>query len=1178
MVKRKRISNGEKREGKSIPDPPLSLVRLLQEDKEVLNYFTALQRNLSNDVKRWKDKALQYKKQVEELGGITSKKATETRKEKKGVTKSRRKNDKKENDQMPPLTTVQIHHGKEEVHPQQDIEALQAKSTKVRRDDSSLSEDMKDDESLDSLLKEEVAAMKRKPHYIEDKLKGNPQKSMLNDEDSSSSGFSELAREMNEQFESNDGPSLTTIHTNRDVNNDERTKKEIMDSIYEAYESLRYCGISLVDVSPIEKQGSQQTSTFDKAQVESTTPRTEGNNSDQYSNGNGYLTLIENPENTENGEKSTAIDDKQIRNQIKLTRRSDEDVVQNIFICLRTLIRAPTLRENIGFECDPIAQAWYQPFMSRGFIPACFEVDLNKSPVDVQEEKIDYQHPLVKGLEMIIKSLIIMDTYHPEILAKEEEFEKILQYSSYDADTTRHIKEGMLNRNISSLILQSLEGEIISHWGRVDRTMRSSIATSDVASDYQDSASDDESVKHEITPFHDSFRFSSKLQNRMFLLLERICLAQIVSRLLHHHRDEQRLFGLLIDYLISNVPSRALEDYPRYAPTMSMCIIEALTYVKEDHESFLIQYCMEKFSGDHFQNIFCQTVLCAHAIWKERTRSSDRKVREWAMIEDAAFVRIRKRFNDWFVIAEMPETSIVAYEMVNEVYDINSPIDVASSCISIHLSLLLRENIESAQEFCGKIMAMILERAKSGEHSFVDYLSHIYTSSFNAVISLHERAWDAICVKGISVNHVKHLSRHDVYLDSHLDEIWNLIQSDSLQSSESCATLKVLIILLLRMCMIAGNGDRSYKITNWLFGHQNIVQLDRKLYKTLALISSYPVVRVINLRSRQDRWKQIVTQSRQAQLLIVPAIACEKNNGSVRGSSTRTKELWGENAICGKDIDHIDFENQISCWLPSGKGIKQYVSSHWRPSDLKTFDSNAPQHDNLVRISVSERACAFSHIFSWIGVKNSLESFDSSDRDRLLQFKIAGYAQGPPLLVENEGMDPMPVCIILEDDAVLVDEFRDKLEKILFELPRDFHFCSLGYSRPKNAPMIHFSQRLGLPTCLWYLTGYILSLDGAEFLLNSLPCIGPVDSWVGLKIVSNWENDYGHRIGVGKVKASNDMSLLPKRKQLGDIIKFRAFAALSPLCSQKVAWRNSTSENAPRWRERDTDITYSGHK
>ena len=192
-------------------------------------------------------------------------------------------------------------------------------------------------------------------------------------------------------------------------------------------------------------------------------------------------------------------------------------------------------------------------------------------------------------------------------------------------------------------------------------------------------------------------------------------------------------------------------------------------------------------------------------------------------------------------------------------------------------------------------------------------------------------------------------------------------------------------------------------------------------------------------------------------------------------------------------------------------------------------------------------------------------------------FKISGFARGAALLVDNEDMDPVPVCVILEDDAVLSDRFAERLASLLEELPRDFHFCSLGYSRPKAAPMVEYSTHLGIPSCLWYLTGYIISLDGARHLIKSLPVTGPVDSWMGLKMCSNWDNKFGEQIGVGKFTRAK--LKLPPRKDLSKILKFRAFAALNPLCAQKVGSSSTAAIATTRegWRSnRDTDIKYSG--
>jgi len=184
-------------------------------------------------------------------------------------------------------------------------------------------------------------------------------------------------------------------------------------------------------------------------------------------------------------------------------------------------------------------------------------------------------------------------------------------------------------------------------------------------------------------------------------------------------------------------------------------------------------------------------------------------------------------------------------------------------------------------------------------------------------------------------------------------------------------------------------------------------------------------------------------------------------------------------------------------------------------------------------------------------------------------FKISGFARGHPLLHSNEGMSPVPVCVILEDDAVLNDRFAERLELILSQLPRDFHMCSLGYSRPKSAPMVEYSTHIGIPSCLWYLTGYILSLEGSRHLIKSLPVVGPVDSWIGLKMCSNWDNKVGDANNVGKDKFNRrEKAKLPDQKDLVKILKFRAFAALVPLCSQK--------SRGGGWRDKDTDIVYSG--
>lgn len=338
--------------------------------------------------------------------------------------------------------------------------------------------------------------------------------------------------------------------------------------------------------------------------------------------------------------------------------------------------------------------------------------------------------------------------------------------------------------------------------------------------------------------------------------------------------------------------------------------------------------------------------------------------------------------------------------------------------------------------------------------------------------------------------------------------------------------------------------------------------------------------------------RAFMVQAFRERLLVVKALSGVSNSETTEATDDLPRGFdgyeFGGSAIDGQGR-LVEATARLEQHFESMDIVNKCVEPLWRPNDLKPFDVDAPNSDALmVRISPSERACALSHILSWKGVLRSLQSAtkDSSLDSHLLRLtKISGYAQGPALLKENHNMPPTPVCVILEDDAILVDRFTDRLDEILYELPRDFHFCSLGYSRPKSAPIVPFSDHIGIPSMLWYLTGYCISAAGAQYLLDTLPVVGPVDSWIGLKMTSNWDNTFGVRLGVGiHAKPKSEM---PSIHDLRQILQFRAYCALRPLCSQKVRVSATaltsgtivapTKNGRRQWRQRDTDIEYSGN-
>lgn len=376
---------------------------------------------------------------------------------------------------------------------------------------------------------------------------------------------------------------------------------------------------------------------------------------------------------------------------------------------------------------------------------------------------------------------------------------------------------------------------------------------------------------------------------------------------------------------------------------------------------------------------------------------------------------------------------------------------------------------------------------------------------------------------------------------------------------------------------------------------KNVIKSSK--FRTILEAAECPVVRVINLRRRFDRWIYFMSQVYDEKLMTVLAVSSMFNwrlntkHGSIYNEEN---EIWGCYAYDCKGSNH-QFKENVLKQIGEKSNLSRFIQTYWSPNSIKAFDRGARIDDSPVRISSSEKACALSHISSWVGVERSLAIFDrylmksnivfntisliEQKQDVLSSFKISGFARGRSLFSENEYMNPSPVCIILEDDALLIHQFSNRLALLLDELPRDFHFCSLGYSRPQTAPMIRYSTHIGIPTCFWYLTGYIISLHGARFLLEHLPVMGPIDTWMGMKAANNWENEHGLKLGVGVTSKSrvNAHRVFSEREDIAKVIKFRSFAALSPLCLHKTEHSNSLFHpNCTKWRKRDTDITYSG--
>lgn len=135
--------------------------------------------------------------------------------------------------------------------------------------------------------------------------------------------------------------------------------------------------------------------------------------------------------------------------------------------------------------------------------------------------------------------------------------------------------------------------------------------------------------------------------------------------------------------------------------------------------------------------------------------------------------------------------------------------------------------------------------------------------------------------------------------------------------------------------------------------------------------------------------------------------------------------------------------------------------------------------------------------------------------------------------------------LVLEDDVWFHRGFARRLEQAWDEIVAEkdgmgrFDVLYLSYLEVKHgAPKTHLSQSVFRPVRgLWYLSGYVLSREGAAQLLRLLPCRGPIDLWIN------------HQFGLLDVRATrrplisqrcdtkstNSYSILPSLTTIGAI-------------------------------------------
>ena len=1162
------------------PEAPKSLVKLITSDREVLKYFRALQSNLDADVRIWKERAKSYQKESESLrrkikrlekqqkqananlakkskakknpgseenGNPQQKQSHSIDKQKQAQAKNPIDDNDDDDDGVPIQDFMfdldsdcesheKEHENRKSLLPSETNEQSEVHSNPQKNDGEALQQTINKFDSAsdngddDSQAGESFLHSTNRNHSQLQQVNGAD--SSLTQEEMRRSPTSKITEQnLTEAFaletESSDDDSMESpLAQSMDLARSNHQRKHVQNSKELHYQSdymmLRqaYLGLLQLGISLVEDTAADSSKRDDDGSI--------GSN--------------DNRNTVDMSQTATGENDKEpitMKSHAELIPRRDDDVACSIAWAIHNMSRFQSSSREL-LEDFPLFSA----------------EDL--SPVTIQKttKSNDNQHPLVKGKELLFWSLMIMDTYCDQDMYSDSEWSDLftsrLSVDESDDDTllSNKIRIGMRGRKILvEDLLQSWSREMSDCWPVLDRNdffttanMRIELASSDS----QDVLSDE----YEFVDSQSSPALNSKIQGRLSGLVERCVVAQLVIGLYFSRNDHCSAADLVRRYLVNTAPGKE-ENHAQLSPVLSFVILESMLVppMYSTRESNVLRPVQLKtlLGYDSEDKAFRSVDLCLSKtkdIWRQRAagKTSNARIRDLAKVEVAAYERL---VNSAAIEGEAlvaPEAT--ALEFLEKTSSPNTELAAFSAVLA---------NIIDGVEFCKT--QKILQ-----PWSFLAQCQAVKGGLVRQLEAFKETIGKA---HAMSV---------------HFDSILRVESFSFIKSSVQKDTR--LPMSLLQGAITLADGARASEYVDLIVeSMKGTPDVDKDTAKLLSTVVRIPMVRVINLKDRPDRMRAFHCLAMLNDLIVVKAVATiAGTNETTPGSGDNKEEFFGQFAFDGRGR----WESATRRLSSQVDNIEGYVAPFWRPNEMKAFDSNAPDDDREVTLTPSETACALSHIASWSGAFRTFRSFaDESDNifsvggemqsysilKRLV--RLSGFASGAPLLTVNKNLPPAPVIVILEDDAVLVERFQDRLEELLKELPRDFHYCSLGYSRPKTAPIVSFRDHVGIPTNLYYMTGYILSESGARYLLDRTPVVGPVDSWVGLKMTANFDNSFGTAVGVGHSQP-NPIADPISQKDLSTFLKFRAFCAMQPLCMQRVV-RGQT------WRNRDTDIEFSGN-
>jgi hypothetical protein len=640
--------------------------------------------------------------------------------------------------------------------------------------------------------------------------------------------------------------------------------------------------------------------------------------------------------------------------KLKYRRRSDESVVADFMRLFKSLTKIK------------ISQDKYYPFMTSDLIPCYVGVDSSRVP-----------HPAIEGKLCSLRVLTLMDAYS-QVLGGRESF----QDDTLDPSLAERLLVGMKDRHaMVAKLLTSVHGEVTVMWAVHDRSTR----LSTTALHYQpmpgDETREDKSNEENIVGI------GAKSHMRLAALVERCLLVQIITSIYLTRNDPQTALQLLWNYVVSTAPSLAYEEYPKLAPVLSLCVVEAILNASggaldDTSGSAWIDSILDKDSS--ISRVLSLVIHATVLVYQTRMESADDRITDIARVELAAYTRLLKSARSWLHDSEkltsLDDIRIASMAVFDDLKDgkgshSDGGLYFPSNIVQL-VMILYADMVKINQAFAGAL-SKLKAASEDIDSTDLEQYQSIFLGCCMARRQLETRRMDNYrqIVNSPLTAAVGSPSTH--YASQLVDY---LVAHDS---SKNRLVVMELVSTAFLCCLELGDGESAMRLMKWILNHDCFLSSSREemrsdkematalqnVFASIQRVGNTPTLRVINLERRKDRMAAFVAQMVQERVMVIKgvtrfAISSSQDEDDLNGY------MYGCDAFDGQGR-LAEAEQRLSS-IVGDTNLDELVATHWRPNDLKPFDKDAPDSKDLVRISPSEKACALSHISAWRGVLHSL--------------------------------------------------------------------------------------------------------------------------------------------------------------------------------------------------------------